>query len=120
MKEFISKSGRDWVAINADEDLQARADLKANGMMLPAARAGDRWVSGVDLAAVAKLLDVPYEPPVIMPTQELVARYNLNLDVARSIIGQMTDEMVIATLPNRERPMLQHLAERVALQQLGN
>lgn len=106
MKEFISKSGRDWVAINADEDPQARADLKANEMMLPAARAGDRWVSGVDLAAVAKLLDVPYEPPAIMPAQELAARYNLNLDVARSIIGQMTDEMLIATLPDRERPML--------------
>jgi hypothetical protein len=106
MKEFISKSGRDWVAINADEDLQARADLTANGMVLPSARVGDRWVSGVDLAAVAKLIEVPYEPPVIMPTAELAARYNFNLDAARAIISQLTDDMLTFTLPQRKRPML--------------
>ena len=49
MKEFISKSGREWVAINADEDLEARAELEANGHVLPVARLGDRWVNGVDL-----------------------------------------------------------------------
>src|ERR1700722_10005662 len=91
MKEFIAKSGRDWVAINADEDLAARAELEAQGLLLPAARVGDRWGSGVDLAAVAGLLGVPYEPPVILPASELVDRYNRNLDVARAIIAQMTD-----------------------------
>ncbi len=106
MKEFIAGSGRDWVAINADEDEQAQAELTAQGMVLPAARVGDEWANGVDLAAVAKLIDVPYEPPVIMPAQELADRYNLNLDVARSIIGQMSDELLAATLPNRKRPML--------------
>jgi hypothetical protein len=113
MKEFISKSGREWVAINADEDLEARAELEANGHVLPVARLGDRWVNGVDLAAVADLLEVPYEAPVIMPAQELVDRYNLNLDVARSIIGQMTEEMLAHTMPNRKRPMFD-VANQVA------
>jgi hypothetical protein len=113
MKEFIAKSGRDWVAINADQDPQARAQLEANGLVLPVARLGDRWVSGVDLAAVADLLGVEYETPVIMPSQELADRYNLNLDAARSIIGQMTDEMLVHTLPNRPRPMLD-VANQVA------
>jgi hypothetical protein len=106
MKEFIGKSGRDWVAINADDDEQAQAELRAQGLVLPAARVGDEWVSGVDLAAVAKLIEVPYEPPVIMPAQQLVDRYNLNLDVARSIIGQLGGDLLTATLPDRKRPML--------------
>jgi len=105
MKEFIAASGRDWVAINADERPDIRAELEARGMVLPVARLGDRWVSGVDLAAVADLLGVPYEPPVILSPQELVARYNRNLDVARATISQMTDEMFAATLPGRDRPM---------------
>lgn len=113
MKEFISKSGRDWVAINADEDLEARAELAANGLVLPVARLGDRWVNGVDLAAVADLIGVPYQPPVILPAQELVGRYNLNLDVARAVIGQMTDEMLAHTMPNRKRPMFD-VANQVA------
>lgn len=113
MKEFIAKSGRDWVAINADEDLAARAELEAQGLLLPAARVGDRWVSGVDLAAVAGLLGVPYEPPVILPAPELADRYNRNLDVARAVIAQMTDEMLAVALPNRRRPMFD-VANQVA------
>jgi hypothetical protein len=91
MKEFIAKSGREWVAINADEDLEGRAELAANGLVLPVARLGDRWVNGVDLAA----------------------RYNLNLDVARSVITQMTDEMFAVAMPNRKRPMFD-VANQVA------
>ena len=113
MKEFISRSGRDWVAINADEDPEARAELEASGQVLPVARLGDRWVNGVDLAAVADLLGVPYEPPVILPARELADRYNLNLDVARAIIGQLTGEMLAHTMPNRKRPMFD-VANQVA------
>jgi hypothetical protein len=113
MKEFIQKSGRDWVAINVDERTDVRAELEARGMIPPVARLGDRWVNGVDLAAVAELIDVPYEPPVIMPAQDLVDRYNLNLDVARGIISVMTDEMFVFSLPNRERQMFD-LANQVA------
>lgn len=113
MKEFIGKSGRDWVAINADEDPSARAELTARGLVLPAARVGDRWVNGVDLAAVADLLEVSYQAPAILPVAELAARYNLNLDVARSIIAQLTGEMLAYSLPNRKRPMLD-VANQVA------
>ncbi len=113
MKEFIAKSGREWVAINAEEDAEAQAELTANGLVLPVARVGDRWVNGVDLAAVADLLGVPYEAPVILPPQELADRYNLNLDAARAIIGQMTDEMLAHTMPNRKRPMFD-VANQVA------
>jgi len=113
MKEFIGKSGRAWVAINADEDPAAKAELTAHGLVLPVARVGDRWVNGVDLAAVADLLGVTYEAPAILPAPQLAERYNLNLDVARSIIGQMTEEILAYSLPNRKRPMLD-VANQVA------
>lgn len=113
MKEFIAKSGRDWVAINVDEHPEIRAEIEANGMRLPLARVADRWVSGVDLAKVADLLRIPYDPPVIMPADELADRYNLNLDVARDTIAQMGDEMLAHKLPNRDREMLD-VANQVA------
>jgi glutaredoxin len=106
MKEFIERSGRDYTAINVDEHPEARTLLNAHGMLLPVARIGDRFVNGVDLAAVADLIGVDYEAPKMLSPAELVERYNRNLDVARSIISEMTDEMLAYTLPSRKRPML--------------
>jgi len=105
MKEFISQSGRDWVEINADHP-EVRAELEQVGILVPAARVGDRWVNGVDLAAVADLLGVPYSPPVMLSPEDLADRYTLNLGVARAMIGQMTDEMLAHELPGRHRRML--------------
>lgn len=113
MKEFISRSGRKWVAINVDERPDAQAELAANGMRVPAARVADRWVSGIDLAAVAALIDVPYDPPKILPSEELVTRYLSNLHVARATISQMTPQMLSHRLPDRRREMLD-VANQVA------
>jgi len=113
MKEFISRSGRNWVAINVDEQLEARTALADNGMKVPAARVGDRWVSGIDLAAVADLIDVPYDPPTILPSEQLAARYLSILHVARATIAQMTPEMLSYRLPHRNREMLD-VANQVA------
>ncbi|MCU1413760.1 MAG: glutaredoxin-like protein NrdH, required for reduction of Ribonucleotide reductase class Ib [Microbacteriaceae bacterium] len=113
MKEFIQKSGKDWVAINIDESVEVQAELAKRNMVPPVAHFGDRWVNGVDLAAVAELIGVEYNPPVIMPAQDLVDRYNANLDVARGIISVMTDEMFAFSLPNRERKMFD-VANQVA------
>lgn len=113
MKEFIQQSGRDWVAINVDERRDVLAELKERGMVPPVARVGTRWVSGVDLAAVAELIGVAYSPPFILAPDELVARFNLNLDAARSTISEMTVEMFAANLRDRERPMFD-VANQVA------
>jgi glutaredoxin len=113
MKEFLEKSGKPFLAVNVDEHPEARVKLNAHSMLLPAVAVGDRMVNGVDLGAVAELIGVPYEPPVMMPPAQLVERYRAVLGVARRYIPQMTPEMLGYTLPNRNRPML-HVANQVA------
>lgn len=112
MKEFLEKSGKPFVAINVDEHPEVRPRLNAHHMLLPATAIGDRMVTGVDLGAVAELIGVPYEPPVILPAEQLVARYLKNLGVARGYIESMTPEMLDYQVPNRKRPML-HVANQV-------
>jgi len=106
MKEFIERSGRPFTASNVDADEEARRAMAAAGLVAPAARVGERWVSGVDLAAVAELIGVAYEPLAILPPSELAERYLLNLDVAEATIAQLTDRMLAHRLPDRARPML--------------
>ena len=113
MKEFIEKSGREYNAINVDEHPEAREVLNEHGLLLPVASAGGKFVNGVDLAAVADLIGVPYEEPVMLSPAELVERYNLNLAAAEGIIRQMPQAALDYTLPNRKRPML-HVANQVA------
>ncbi len=114
MKEFIEKSGRDFVAINVDEHREHRAELAEHGMTLPTARLGDRWVSGQDLALVADLIDLEYHPPVILPKEELVERYRHNFEAGHRMILQLSDEMLAHELPGRKRPMLE-VADQVAV-----
>ena len=113
MKEFLEKSGKPFTAINVDEHPEAREKLNAHNLLLPATFIGDRGVNGVDLGAVAELIGVPYEPPVMMSPEQLVERYNLVLDAARADIAEMTPEMLEYHLPERQRPML-HVAAQVS------
>jgi hypothetical protein len=114
MKEFIGKSGREFIAINTDQNDEARARLTEHGMVLPTIHVGDRWASGVDLAVVAELIGVDWNPPLIMPREELVERYRTNLEVGRGLIVQLTDEMLVHELPGRNRQMLD-VADQVAV-----
>jgi uncharacterized damage-inducible protein DinB/glutaredoxin len=114
MKEFIEKSGKAFTAINVDEDPSALEKLKASGLLLPAACVGDECVNGVDLAAVASLIGVNYDPPVMLTPSELVERYNLNLSAGRRFIAQMTDAALEFQLPGRNREMLD-VADQVAM-----
>ncbi|MCU1415191.1 MAG: glutaredoxin-like protein NrdH, required for reduction of Ribonucleotide reductase class Ib [Microbacteriaceae bacterium] len=114
MKEFIDKSGREFVAINTDQDQAARARLTEHGMVLPTIHVGDRWASGVDLAVVADLIGVDWTPPNIMPREELVERYRTNLQIGKGLILELTDEMLEFELPGRNRQMLA-VADQVAV-----
>ena len=84
MKEFLEKSGLDFVAINVDEHPEAKAKLAKHGVLLPATCVGDRCVNGVDLASVAELVGVEYRArrmlrirPVRSPRPHLRPRRNL-------------------------------------------
>lgn len=105
MKEFLQKSGVPFVPVNIDADPAAQAKLAKLGLFLPVACVGDECVNGVDLAAVAKLIGVPYEPRQMLSPAALVARYDLNLAVGRRFIAQMTPEVLALKLPGRDRPM---------------
>jgi glutaredoxin len=74
MKEFLEKSGKPFTAINVDEHPEARVKLNAHHLLLPATFVGDHGVNGVDLGAVAELIGVPYEPPVMLHVAAQVSR----------------------------------------------
>lgn len=106
MKEFLEKSGIEFEAINVDERPDIKDKLMAQGLFLPATCVGDRCVNGLDLAAVADLVGVPYEPRPMMTPAELYARYDLNMGVGLGLITEMTPEVVRFKLEGRDRDIL--------------
>jgi glutaredoxin len=106
MKEFLEKSGVDFVAINVDDRPDIKDKLMAQGLYLPATCVGDRCVNGLDLSAVAELVGVPYEPRAMMTPAELVERYDLNIAAGLGLIEQMTPEVVSFKLEGRDREIL--------------
>jgi len=114
MKEFLEKAGRAFHAINLQESLEGQAKLARLGVIAPAACVGDICVSGLDLAAVAALVGVDYEPRPMLSPAALIDRYNMNLDAGRRYIRQMSDDMLAYSLGNRDRPMIS-VAYQVAM-----
>ncbi|WP_080735680.1 glutaredoxin domain-containing protein [Rhodococcoides fascians] len=106
MKEFIEKAGVQYESINVDEEPERGKKLQKHNLILPAACIGDRCVNGVDLGAVADLIGVEYEAPVILPPEELINRYRLISDSLIRYIKQMTPEVIDYYLPGRDRPMI--------------
>lgn len=106
MKEFLEKSGVEFDAINIDGRPDIVEKLSAKGLFLPATCVGDRCVNGLDLAAVAELVGVPYEPRAMMSPAELAARYDLNIAAGLALIAEMTPEVVSFKLEGRDRDIL--------------
>jgi glutaredoxin len=106
MKEFVESSGVDFVAIDAAAEPQAKARLAALGALVPCTVVGDQFAPGVNLAAVAKLIGVPYERPPIQPAAELVARYRTVNATLRRLIGQADTTALSLKLPPRDRTLL--------------
>ena len=58
MKEFLSRSGREFVVRNVDEDPEAFNELVALGLMtIPVTLIGDRVVRGYDEKKLRSALD---------------------------------------------------------------
>lgn len=106
MKEFLEKSGVDFVAINVDEYPEAKEKLDRQGLLLPATCVGDDCVNGLDLAKVAALVGVAYEPRAMLSPAELAARYDLNIAAGIRFLEQMTPQVVAMKLEGRDREML--------------
>jgi glutaredoxin len=105
MKEFIAASGFTFRSIDVEADPAARERLSAQGMRAPVAGIGDRLVPGGSLADVAELIGVEYTEPAILPADELMSRYDLNLDAGLRYVRQMPQAALDYKLPNRDRPM---------------
>jgi hypothetical protein len=107
MKEFVEKTGLPYTAINVDEDAAGAAKLKDKGMRVPAMCIGDECVNGVHLETVAKVLGVPYEPPVMLEPAALVEKYRVVTDALCRYIAQVTPEAASFKLPKRDRDLIQ-------------
>ena len=114
MKEFLEKSGVDYVAINVDEHPEAGERLIAQGILLPATCVGDRCVNGLNLAAVAELVGVTYTPRAMLSAAALVERYRNNQEAGCRFLAQMPPEVLSAELEGRKREMLD-VAYQVAM-----
>jgi hypothetical protein len=106
LKEFVEKSGRDYLPINIDEDKAGAEKLTLLGVHVPAACVGERCVNGLDLEGVAELIGVPYEAPVILSPAELVAKYVIINEAFRRFLVQMPQEGLSLKLPHRDRTIL--------------
>jgi glutaredoxin len=106
-KEFIEKAGIRYEAINASEDHERAKKLRRHGLQLPAVCVGDRCVNAGSLPAIAELLDIDYDPPVILPPSVLKDRYIGFVDAFQSYLRQMPPDGLAHKLPNRDRPMFE-------------
>lgn len=73
---------------------------------MPTVVAGDDHALGVDLAAVATLLDLPFEMPAALPAAELLDRLRHVLATAMRLAAQFPPAALATTIPNRDRTCL--------------
>lgn len=107
MKEFVEKSGLAYEAINLEAEPERGDKVRHLSMWVPVACVGDRCVNGHNLAELAELIGVPYEPRDILPPAELRDRYEVINKALCRYVAQMPESMWTYHFPNRKRPMLQ-------------
>jgi hypothetical protein len=75
------------------------------GLSVPAAVLGDSGVPGVDLAGIAQLAGIDYSPPEKLAPAALKVRYLRILEVAETLIGQLSAEQLEHAESDRPRTM---------------
>jgi glutaredoxin len=106
LKEFVARSGIEYEEINVLEQPQRADKLTQLGLYTPSVCVDDECVSGTGLDAVAALIGIPYERPSMLTPAELVARYDVVLDIACGLIAELPPGGLEFCLPGRPRPML--------------
>jgi len=102
MKEFVESSGLAFDSVNVDEDPARAERLLELGASAPAAVVDGRWADGCDLAAVARLLDVPYDAREPCPPGELQARYEAIMAALCRHMAQVAPEVLDTKPPSWE------------------
>jgi glutaredoxin len=107
MKEFVEKLGVPFVAIDVNANPSEAQRLAALELSVPAAVLGNSGVSGVDLAGIAELIGVEYDPPPILAPAVLKSRFDDVIDVAIALFGQIPPEGLDYKSPDRDRTLRQ-------------
>ncbi len=119
MKEFLSIREIDYASRDVANDAEARSRFeKLEAGAVPTVAVGGRWVPGVDLAQVARLVGIDYMPQEPLPAAVLIERLRGALDAAMRLIGQFPAERLGDKLPNRDRTCIalgNHIVEIAAV-----
>ena len=106
--EFLSIRAIEYVSRDVANDGEAKqrfAVLAAPSLPVVATDAG-RWALGADLAQVAELLNLPFEPEPALAVAVLIDRLRVGLDTAMSLVGQFPAARLQDKPPNRDRTTL--------------
>ena len=104
MKEFLAAREVAFESINVLEDDAALAELREAGMgAVPVVACNDRYVYGVALDQVARLLALDFEVVPVLAPAELITRYERVLRAGVGFAQQIPEERLGDSLPNRDR-----------------
>jgi len=105
MKEFVASTGLPHIAVDAATDKRGQDRIRQLGARVPCTIVGDEWADGVDLAAVARLIGAPYDPPVMLAPSELMVRYRLINASLQRLAAQIGSEAIAYKRPERDRTL---------------
>lgn len=104
VKEFLAKNGVEFEAVNIVAGGDGMARMRARGFdMAPVVCRDDRCVSGVDIPAVAALLDIEYTPHPVLPPEVLYPKMVAVLDALVRYARQIPYERLTHKSPDRDR-----------------
>jgi uncharacterized damage-inducible protein DinB/glutaredoxin len=105
MKEFLTRSGVAFTAINLEESPEGVRKLEHFGMLAPVVVRGERAVAGLDLVGIAELIGIEYDPPKILAPAVLRERYGVVTATATALVGQLSDDQLQYRSPDRDRTL---------------
>ncbi len=115
---MLSIRGIDYVSRDIANDDEAAARFGALGVTsVPVVATAGRWVPGIDLALVADLLGLEYNPQPALPAEVLIGRLRHALSTASRLIAQFPAQNLGDTPANRDRTWLalaNHIVEIAA------
>jgi glutaredoxin len=104
VKEFLTRHDVPFDAVNIIGGGDGMARMRARGFdMAPVVCRDDVCVSGVDIPAVAALLDIEYTPHPVLPPQELYPKMVAVLDALVRYARQIPYDELTHRSPDRDR-----------------
>jgi glutaredoxin-like protein NrdH len=107
-KEFLSRRGIPFEALDVENDPRARAALVALGYRaVPVVQASDRSMAGWNPTRLAALVGLTNFRETAAPAEELIRSLELIVDAALRAVRQVPDERLGMRSPDRDRPLRQ-------------